>query len=45
MGVSGSGKSVGMKSTIDNVILSTNDEVIIIDAEREYGPITRSPLP
>ena len=42
LGVSGSGKSVGMKSTIDNVILSTNDEVIIIDAEREYGPITRS---
>ena len=42
LGVSGSGKSVGMKSTINNVILSTNDEVIIIDAEREYGPITRS---
>ncbi len=42
LGVSGSGKSVGMKSTINNVILSTNDEVIIIDAEREYGTMTRS---
>ena len=42
LGVSGSGKSVGMKSTVENVILSTNDEVIIIDAEREYGAVTRS---
>ena len=42
LGVSGSGKSVGMKDTVNNVILSTNDEVIIIDAEREYGPMTRS---
>ena len=42
LGVSGSGKSVGMKSTIDNVILSTNDEVIIIDAEREYGPLAKA---
>ena len=42
LGVSGSGKSVGMKATVNNVILSTNDEVIIIDAEREYGPLTRS---
>lgn len=42
LGVSGSGKSVAMKSTIENVALSTNDDIIIIDAEREYGPITRS---
>ena len=42
LGVSGSGKSVGMKATVNNVILSTNDEVIIIDAEREYGHMTRS---
>ena len=31
-----------MKSTIENVALATNDDIIIIDAEREYGPITRS---
>ena len=42
LGVSGSGKSVAMKPTIENVALATNDDIIIIDAEREYGPITRS---
>ena len=42
LGVSGSGKSMAMKSTIENVALATNDDIIIIDAEREYGPITRS---
>lgn len=42
LGVSSSGKSVAMKSTIENVALATNDDIIIIDAEREYGPITRS---
>ena len=42
LGVSGSGKSVAMKSTIENVALATNDDIIIIDAERESGPITRS---
>ena len=42
LGVSGSGKSVAMKSTIENVALATNDDIIIIDAEREYGPITWS---
>lgn len=36
LGVSGSGKSVGMKNEISNIILGSNDEVIIIDAEREY---------
>lgn len=36
LGVSGSGKSVGMKSAISNIILGSSDEVIIIDAEREY---------
>ena len=42
LGVSGSGKSVGMKSTILNVALATDDDVIIIDAEREYGPLARA---
>ena len=42
LGVSGSGKSVAMKNTIANVALSTNDDIIIIDAEREYAPIARA---
>ncbi len=42
LGVSGSGKSVGMKSTIYNVALGTNDDIIIIDAEREYGPLAKA---
>ena len=36
LGVSGSGKSLGMKSAISNIMLGSTDEVIIIDAEREY---------
>ena len=44
LGVSGSGKSVAMKSTIENVILATDDDVIIIDAEREYGDLGRALL-
>ena len=39
LGVSGSGKSMAMKSTIQNVALATGDDIIIIDAEREYGPL------
>ncbi len=43
LGVSGSGKSMAMKSTIANIALATNDDIIIIiDAEREYGPLTRA---
>lgn len=42
LGVSGSGKSVAMKSTIENVALATNDDIIIIDAEREYGDLVRA---
>ncbi len=37
LGVSGSGKSVAMKGTIANVAMATDDDIIIIDAEREYG--------
>lgn len=37
LGVSGSGKSMAMKNTIKNVALGTDDDIIIIDAEREYG--------
>jgi len=42
LGVSGSGKSVGMKDAITEVRLSTSDDIIIIDAEREYGPLARA---
>lgn len=36
LGVSGSGKSLGMKSAISNIMLGSEDEIIIVDAEREY---------
>ena len=42
LGVSGSGKSMGMKSTIENVALGTEDDIMILDAEREYGALARA---
>ncbi len=42
LGVSGSGKSFSMKEAITFIALSTNDDIIIIDAEREYGDLTRA---
>ena len=42
LGVSGSGKSMGMKGTIANIAMGTDDDIIIIDAEREYGPIAEA---
>ena len=42
LGVSGSGKSFSMKQAITFIALSTNDDIIIIDAEREYGDLTRA---
>ena len=39
LGVSGSGKSFTAKREIVNVALSTNDDIIIIDPESEYGPL------
>lgn len=42
LGASGSGKSMGMKGTIGNIAMGTDDDIIIIDAEREYGPIVRA---
>ena len=42
LGVSGSGKSMAMKSTIANVALATDDDIIIIDAEREYGALAKA---
>ena len=36
LGVSGSGKSFTAKREIANIALSTNDDIIIIDPEKEY---------
>lgn len=42
LGVSGSGKSFSMKEAITFIALSTEDDIIIIDPEREYGELTRA---
>ena len=39
LGVSGSGKSFTAKAELVNVALATNDDIIVIDPEKEYGPI------
>ena len=39
LGVSGSGKSFTAKEEIVDVALSTDDDIIVIDPESEYGPI------
>lgn len=39
LGSSGSGKSFASKREILNVLLSTDDDVYIIDPEREYSPL------
>jgi hypothetical protein len=39
LGVSGSGKSFTAKREIVSVALSTNDDIIVIDPESEYGPL------
>ena len=42
LGVSGSGKSFTMKEFITFIALATRDDIIIIDAEREYGETSRA---
>lgn len=42
LGESGSGKSMGMKDAIWKVAVTTDDDIMIIDAEREYAPLTRT---
>ena len=39
LGVSGSGKSFTAKEEIAGVALSTEDDIIVIDPESEYGPL------
>lgn len=39
LGTPGSGKSFSAKREMMNVLLNTDDEVIIIDPEREYAPL------
>lgn len=41
LGTPGSGKSFSAKREMVNVLLNSNDEVIIIDPEREYAPLAR----
>lgn len=42
LGSPGSGKSFGVKREIVNVMLSTNDDIIIVDPEGEYGPLVKA---
>lgn len=39
LGLTGSGKSMGYKMEMENVILGTEDDIIILDPEREAFPI------
>ena len=41
-GVSGSGKSMMAKQEIGFVGLNTNHDIIVVDPEREYGPLIRA---
>ena len=42
LGVSGGGKSFAAKGEIENVILSSESDVIIIDPEREYSQLVKA---
>ena len=42
LGSSGSGKSFSAKREMVNVFLATNDDIIIVDPEREYTPLARA---
>lgn len=42
LGTPGSGKSFGSKREIVDVFLTTNDEIMIIDPEREYAPLVKA---
>lgn len=42
LGVSGSGKSFAAKEEITSIALSTDDDILIVDPEREYTPLVRA---
>lgn len=42
LGVSGSGKSMAMKFTALSAACATGDDIILVDAEREYGALTEA---
>jgi NADH:ubiquinone oxidoreductase subunit C len=42
LGIPGSGKSFSAKREIENVILTTKDDVIILDPEREYSLLAKN---
>lgn len=41
LGCSGAGKSFAVKREVVNILLNTEDDVIVIDPEREYGDMCR----
>ena len=41
-GVSGSGKSMAATQEMASVALNTDDDIIIVDPEREYGPLVNA---
>jgi len=41
LGVSGSGKSFAAKREICDIALSTHDDILIVDPEREYAPLVK----
>ena len=42
LGVSGSGKSFASKEELTSIALSTDDDILICDPEREYAPLVRA---
>jgi type IV secretory pathway VirB4 component len=42
LGVSGSGKSFSAKQEIASIALSTDDDILIVDPEREYTPLIKA---
>lgn len=42
LGVSGSGKSMAAKQELTSLMLGTDHDIIVVDPEREYGPLVRA---
>ncbi len=42
LGVSGSGKSMSAKEEIVHIALATNDDILILDPESEFGPLAKA---